>query len=269
MPHQVYATISVFLAILSFVPESSGNNHSKPSDRCYAAKPGRDGRDGRDGLPGPPGPSGERLQQSNFYLLVTPNDVKNKRYGNRVRLYESLSTGPSMSFDAENVTIYNRLMRITLAEPNVLKDCTQYVATVTVSHRSPVSLNADMDLSITVSDDRVAVGFEIADQAHTPTFMWATEGLSEQLLDPSLTTYRSQHRHNYEYSPLHTVQVKFGESLSAFGIGKTVSDVSRVAVHQYSKVLKPSMGVYVDIYRNDPYERYIIDYIEARLEKEA
>ena len=213
-----------------------------------------------------PEPNPKQKGDSSFHLLITPDDVKNISYSNRIRLYESLSAGSSISFDAGS-TNNNRLMRLTLVEPNVLKDSARYVVTATVSHRNPVSVTTDMDLTIAVSDNSSAVGYTIADQSNSPVYMWASEGLSEQILNPSITTFQSDEQNNY--SPLHTVQVKFGGGVGAFGIGKTVSGVNRVASHQYSKVLKPANGVYVDIYRNAPPERYIIDFIEVRLEKET
>ena len=283
--------VAVTLLSLSQGETTVSEKGTKLTAPCRIAQPGRDGRDGRDGLPGPPGLTGERGSEgpagpsgapgkqgpsgspgarspagspgrdgpkgdaancsSSFYLFLTPDDVKLKRYGNRVRLYESLSAGSLISFDAGS-TMYNRLMRVTLVEPNVLKDSARYVVTATVSHRNPVSVTTDMDLTIAVSDNSSAVGYEIADQANSPTYMWANEGLSEQILNPSVTTFQSDQQNNY--SPLHTVQVKFGSGVGAFGIGKTVSGVNRVAPHQYSKVLKPANGVYVDIYRNDAAE---------------
>ena len=265
MNHPVCATVIGCLAILATVSAQT----QIPPNGCAAGPPGRDGRDGRDGLPGPPGSPfllGKQKGDSSFHLLITPDDVKNISYSNRIRLYESLSAGSSISFDAGSTT-YNRLMRVTLVEPNVLKDSARYVVTATVSHRNPVSVTTDMDLTIAVSDNSSTVGYEIADQANSPTYMWASEGLSEQILNPSTTTFQSDEQNNY--SPLHTVQVKFGGGVGAFGIGKTVSGVNRVAPHQYSKVLKPANGVYVDIYRNHAAERFIIDLIEVRLEKET
>ena len=292
MKHLRYATISCCLAILLTVAphlsQSVGitppDDEPEPDQCCIRApKPGRDGKDGQDGLPGPPGLQGERglagspgkdgergpkgdpaVNDDDIYLMITPNDVKFKRYGDRVRLHETLAIGTSISFNAGSTT-YNRLMRVTLVEPNVLKDSARYVVTATVSHRNPVSVTTDMDLTITVSDDSSAVGYEIADQANSPIYMWASEGLCGQILKPSITTFKSDEQN--KYSPLHTVQVKFGGGVRAFGIGKTVSGVNRVAPHQYSKVLKPANGVYVNIYRNDAAERYIIDFIEVTLEK--
>ena len=267
---------------------------------CCAALPGRNGRKGRDGppgspglpavqgppgslangLPGPPGPPGEGLPgppgspgaelsgprgspgYNDVYMLITPDDVRNKRYGNRIRVYEPLSAGTSISFDAGNTT-YNRLIRVTLAEPNVLSNTDRYVFSATISHRNPVSVEADMDLIITVSDGHHAVGYVISDQANSPIIMFAAEGPSRQVFVHSL----SEHTVAFQYSPLHPVQVNFGGNLKAFGVGQTVSDVNRVATYQYSKTLKPAEGVYLDLHREHKPERYIIDFIEVTLEK--
>ena len=270
MTHHVF----VYLAILAVARALavSGNGQSEPTDICRAGRDGRDGRDGQPGPPGPPGPPGKGFVQrktgnSSIYMLITRQDVKNEKSSNRVRLYESLSAGTSISFDAGSTT-YSRLMRITLVEPDVLDNADQYVVTATIAHRNPVSPSTDMDLSITVTDDQSAVGYEIADQSNSPTYTWASEGLNKQILNPTITAYKSTWPVNY-YSPLHTVQVKFGGGAKAFGILKTVSNVNTLASHQYSKTLKPSKGVYVDVYRNDPAEKYIIDFIALILEKET
>ena len=269
MTHHGFA----YLAILAVVAVScNAQTQSKPNDLCPTGADGRDGKDGRSGRPGPPGPPGDGIMQemkddSSVYMLISRQDVKNERYGKRIRLYESLSAGASISFGTGNTT-YSRLMRITLVEPDVLMNSDQYVVTATIAHRNPVSPNTDMDLSVTVTDDEFAVGYEIADQSNSPTYTWASEGLNKQILNPTITTYKSTWPVNY-YSPLHTVQVKFGGGAKAVGILKTVSNINVLATHQYSKALKPSKGVYVDIYRNDPPEKYIIDFVELRFQKET
>lgn len=143
--HTMFLAIAAILPLLSQAAVVSGNE--KQNDPCCcAAQPGqdgRDGRDGRDGLPGPPGPPGERAPESipgkegeqapkensvnsngsdKFYMLITDNDVKDQRYGERVRFYETPSVGvASISINAGQ-TAHNRLARVTLAEPNVLDD---------------------------------------------------------------------------------------------------------------------------------------------------
>ena len=297
MNHLRYATISCCLAILLTVaphlsqsmgvPPDDGGDKIPESDQCCAAQPGRDGRDGRDGLPGPPGLQGERgpagspgedgergpkgdsaAANNDIYLMITPNDVKFKRYGDRVRLHEALASGTSISFNAGS-TKYNRLMSVTLVEPNVLDDSARYVVTATISHRNPVSVTTDMDLYVTVSDGVGAVGYLILDEANrnSRNTMWPCEGASGQTFDRKCTEVKSSSKTNF--SPLHTVQVKFGGHHGAFGIGKTVSDVHVIFPHAFPYIFKPSKGIFFDMYRNDAGERYIIDFIELRLEKET
>ena len=262
------------------------NDEIPEKDQCCAAQPGRDGRDGRDGLPGAPGLQGERgpagkdgergpkgdsaaVNNSSFYLLITPNDVKFKRYGDRVRLHETqVSGGPSISFNAGQ-TNRNRLMSVTLVEPNVLDDATRYVVTATISHRSPVSVTTDTDIFLTVSDGIEAVGYIILDKANrnSKDAMWACEGRRQQIFGCDITKLKSPSITNF--SPLHTVQVKFGGHHGAFGIGKTVSNVHVIFTHNFPYIMKPSKGIFLDIYRDHAYERYIIDFIEVRVEKET
>ena len=302
MNYQVCATVLGCLAVLAAVSGQTPPPYPMPqNDPCCAAQPGRDGRDGRDGLPGPPGPPGDGLPGPSgppgdrlpgppgppgtpgvgvqgppgspgendsdiSYMLITPNDVKNKRYGNRIRLHEPLSTGESISF-AAGKRRNNRLIRVTLAEPNVLNKTARYVVTATISHRNPVSVHTDMDLNVVVSDGSSGVGYSFPDQ-NSSKIMYAAEGRSledifvHNLDIPFGTTA-------FKYSPLHTVQVKFGGNLKAFGIGKTVSDVNRIGTHQYSKTLNPAKGVYLDLHREDKHEQFNIEFIEVRLERET
>ena len=222
---------------------------------CCAALPGRDGRHGRDGppgppglpavqgppgslgngLPGPPGPPGEGPPgppghpgeglsgpqsspgYSDVYMLITPDDIRNKRYSNRIRLYEPLSAGASISFDVGNKT-YNRLLRVTLAEPNVLSNTDQFVFSATISHRNPVSVDTDMDLIIAVSDGHNAVGYVTADEKNSPSILYATEGPSRQTFYHSIHAFKVE---DFKYSPLHPVQVNFGGNLETFGSSRT------------------------------------------------
>ena len=139
---------------------------------------------------------GERFLQGqnrndSFYMLVTLNDVRNKRYGHRVRLYQPLSAGTSISFDAGNMD-FKRLMKITLVEPLVLSETARYVATVTISHRNSVNVTTDMDPIVTVSDGQFVLGYQFVDQGDSPKFMYAAEGRSghtfEDYVYPFLVT---------------------------------------------------------------------------------
>ena len=218
---------------------------------------------GSAGTPAGPG-------NSTSYLLVTPNDVINKRYGKRVRLDEKLSGGSSITFNA-GTTDFNRLMRITLAEPNVLDDSAQYVVTATIAHRNPVSVTTDMDLYVTVSDGISAVGYLILDETNRKSkdTMWPCEGSNgKTFVDHELGCTKLKSQAPTKFSPPHTVQVKFGGDHKAFGIAKTVSDVTVMSTHDFARTLKPENGIFVDIYRHNKGERYIIDFIEVRLEKE-
>ena len=80
---------------------------------------------------------------------------------------------------------------------------------------------------------------------------------------------RLRDRETTKFSPPHTVQVKFGGHHKAFGIGETVSGVTLMFTHNYAFTLKPAKGIYLDVYRHNKGERYIIDFIEVRLEKET
>ena len=303
MNYHVCPTVLGCLAILAAVSGQTPPFHPMPmpqNNPCCAALPGRDGRDGRDGPPGPPGPPGDALtgppgppgdrlpgpagppgspgigvrgppgppgekDGDISYMLITPNDVRNKRYGNRTRLYEPLSAGESISF-AAGKRRNNRLIRVTLAEPNVLNKTARYVVTATISHRNPVSVHTDMDLNVVVSDGSSGVGYSFSEQGNSK-IMYAAEGKSQgeifaHYLIPSGVT-------PFKYSPLHTVQVKFGGNLKAFGIGKTVSDVNRIGTHQFSKTLNPAKGVYLDLHREDELEQFNIEFIEVRLERET
>ena len=160
---------------------------------CCCTQPGRDGRDGRGGLAGPPGergpagapgpagtpcapgkqgPSGypgergppgvqgppgsqgtEEKPSFSFHLLISPDDIKYKRHGRRIRFYKTVppSIGSSISFSTGRTKL-NRMMRVTLAEPKMLNDSSRYIVTAKISHRHPVSVTRDMDLHLLVSD---------------------------------------------------------------------------------------------------------------------
>ncbi|XP_065837711.1 uncharacterized protein [Oscarella lobularis] len=302
--------VAVTLLSLSQGETTVSEKGTKLTAPCRIAQPGRDGRDGRDGLPGPPGLTGERGSEgpagpsgapgkkgpsgspgergpagspgrdgpkgdasncsSSFYLFLTPDDVKLKRYGNRVHLYESLSDdGAAISF-GPGKTRFNRLMRITLVEPNVLDDFSRYIVTVTIAHRSPVSATADMDLHVTVTDGLFAVGYLILDEVNrkSQNILWPCEGRSSQIFDHT-GWVQVKHSGQAKFSPLHTVQMKLGGGHKAFGIGKTVSDVQLLFPHQFQNVLKPEKGLFLDLYRDGFPEQYTIDFIEVKLDKET
>ncbi|XP_065837337.1 uncharacterized protein [Oscarella lobularis] len=251
-------------------PAGPSGSAGAPGKKGPVGSPGERGpagRPGKDGEQGPKGDSGN--SSSNVYSLITPDDVKHARFGNRIQVYETLLDGGSISFDAGE-TGFNRLMRVTVVEPNVLDDSSRYIVTATISHRNPVSVTADMDLLVSVSDGLSIVGYNLLDKENKGwmDIMSACEGPSAQTFsDRKCVRFKSAKK--TKFSPLHTVQIKLGGSLAAFGIGKTVSDVQVVAAHQFSKVLKPSSGVFLELYRGNPIEKFIIDFIEVRLEEET
>ena len=301
MKYFVYAT--TYLALLT-VQLSLSQSITKPTAPCCVAQPGRDGRDGRDGVAGPSGergpagtrgpegpsgapgkqgPSGERGPPGaqgppgtkgespfSFHLLISPDDIKYNRHGGRIRFYETPSVGASISFGT-GTTRFHRLMRVTLAEPNMLNDSAQYIATAKISHRHPKSVTSDMDLRLVVSDGISAVGYEILDeenrQAQPP--LMACEGLSSTEVLTNLKTSSGQNPGKIKYSPYHTMQVQFSGNQRAFGIGKAVSNLHFIHAYQFSRSLKPKRGIFLDLYRDHPPENYIIDFIEVTLERES
>ena len=98
--------------------------------------------------------------------------------------------------------------------------------------------------------------------------MVACEGLSAEVLT-NYTCTAGRNPGKTRFSPYHTMQVQFGGNDRAFGFGKTVSDLYVINTHQFSRLLKPTRGVFLDLYGDDPGEHYIIDFIEVKLEKES
>ena len=306
MKYLLYATTC--LAVVT-VQVSLSQSVTKPTAPCCAAQPGRDGRDGRDGLPGPPGergpaggtpgpegPSGAQGKQGSpghpgergppgppgtiqeeppysFHLLISPDDIKYKRHGEKIRFYKTVtpSIGKSISFNKGN-TKFHRLMQVTLAEPNTLNDSAQYIATAKISHRNPVSVRTDMDIYVTVSDGVSVVGYVIVDESNRASLapMGACEGLSTGVHFTNLACGYGRFPGKTRFSPYHTVQVQFSASNTAFGIGETISEVPIIHPHQFSKSLKPARGIFLDLYGDDdPGEIYNIDFIDVKLEKET
>ena len=153
----------------------------------------------------------------------------------------------------------------------MLDDSAQYVVTATIAHRNPVSVTTDMDLYVTVSDGVSAVGYLILDEANRKSrdTMWPCEGSNGRtFVDHNYGCTQLKSRGPTKFSPPHTVQMKFGGGHKAFGIGKTVSYVTVMSTHDFARTLKPANGIFLDIYRHNKAEQYIIDFIEVGLEKE-
>ena len=193
---------------------------------------GPEGIPGREGEPAPKENSVNCNSSDKLYLLITPND---QRYSERVRFYETPSVGASFSITVGE-TAHNRLTRVTLAKLNVLNDSAQYIVTATITHRSPVSVAADMDLYVTVSDGLSAVGYLLIDESNKNSLdvKWACEGRSEQVFRPRCAVFKNTQK--TRYSPLHTVKIKVGGQRGAFGIGQTISDVQLIATGQFASV---------------------------------
>ena len=171
-------------------------------------------------------------------------------------------TGPhalySQYFEILGVTgaAYQRALQIPLVAPNILTSTDSVTVTATVAVDVSYASSNDHDPTIGISDGTSFIGVHAGDRTTAPCLI--TEGGSSttvlanvnHIYGPSVTS-----RH---YSSEIKIQLRPAEQ---WGSCHTEHDGGYTNVGNYRRLLDPSKGLQLEIYRNDADEKYRIKYI--------
>ena len=151
---------------------------------------------------------------------------------------------------------HQRALQIPLVAPNILTSTDSVTVTVTVAMDVSYANSNDHDLYIGISDGIYFIGIKAADRAIHPCII--TEG------DSSATTFTQIHSISgptvisRRYSSEINIQFRPAEQ---WGSCHTEHDGGYTNVGNYQRLLDPSKGLQLEIYRDSASEKYRIKYI--------
>ena len=197
-------------------------------------------------------------QDGIFYnVVLTPSAILDNAH---VEEAYSLTVTGEILFD-KSTSRSTRLLRIPLAKAGQLNQFQKISVDVTFSHRNPTSPTTDMDLAVFLSDRVSAIGFRSHDKANFSLYcpLCACEGVSAHKLS-ALSCNNINKGITSNPATVHTLDFRIDPQRPATAAG--YSNVMSV-YHQYSKKLHLERGLYLELYRDDPGDTYMVSFIKA------
>jgi hypothetical protein len=180
----------------------------------------------------------------------------------------SLSSKGELQFGSGTVSL-SRLLRIPLVKPGILNENGVVLIDVVYSHRNPTSPTADMDTRIMLSDGTSAVGFLTHDQDNFGSLspVISCEGTSGARLG-SQSCSTETIRVTSEPATVHTLHFRLDPHKQASGAIHGSYDRGISLYRQYSKILRPERGLFLEVYRSDKGEQYIFSFFKITVRAE-
>lgn len=157
-------------------------------------------------------------------------------------------------------------LQVPLVRKDQLEADKVYLISMTIHHTKLDQTHADNDLMLVVSDKASAAGFWFMDQQPFVTLAGVpgvvltqiTRSVPDSEAPTKDTNYPEVWHMRMRLTAQSTWGTVWGPSLSA-GQGKQSI---------YPRVLRPNQGLWLELYRNDPKEAYLIKYIEVTISAE-
>eukprot|EP00117_Sycon_ciliatum_P005211 scpid83428/ scgid9249/ len=196
-----------------------------------------------------------------FFQMMTPEWLRS-----HATFYETpVITAEQVAFIPAEVR-YHRLLSVPLVSAGQLSADKTYLISMTIRHTKMNQHVADNDLMLAISDEKSAIGFWFMDQqpfvtlAGVPGVVLTKITRSIPDLEPPSSSAASPEiwHMRMRLTAQSSWGTVWGPSLSA-GQGRQ---------SVYPRLLKPSGGLSLELYRNDPNEAYLIKYIEVTISAE-
>ena len=171
-------------------------------------------------------------------------------------------TGPhalhSQYFEILSATgaLYQRALQIPLVAPNILTFTDSVTVTVTVAVDVSYASSNDHDPTIGISDGTSFIGAFVVDRSTTPCRI--KEGGSSTTVLADVNHITGSTVTSRRYSSEIKIQLRPAEQ---WGSCHTEHDGGYTNVGNYQRLLDPSKGLQLEIYRGDANEKYRIKYI--------
>ena len=151
---------------------------------------------------------------------------------------------------------YQRALQVQLVASNILTSTDSVTVTVTVAMDVSYASSNDHDLSIGISDGQSFIGIYALDRNTFPCRI--REGNSNTAILTHINEINGPTVTSRRYSSEIKIQLKLAEQ---WGSCHTEHDGGYTNVGNYQRLLDPSNGIYLEIYRDEADEKYHIKYI--------
>ena len=151
---------------------------------------------------------------------------------------------------------FQRALQFTLVAPNILTSTDSVTVTVTVAMDVSYASSNDHDPIIGLSDGISFIGVNAPERNSHPCRVW--EGKSSSVLLNSVSVNNGPTVTSQRYSSEIKIQLRPAEQ---WGSCHTEHDGGYTNVGNYQRLLDPSKGLHLEIYRQNAPEKYRIKYI--------
>ena len=156
---------------------------------------------------------------------------------------------------------YQRALQIPLVAPNILASTDSVTITLTVGMDALFASSNDHEPFIGISDKISFIGAFLRSKFRTPCKI--TEGGSTTTVLTSINSINTPSVTSQRYSSEVKIQLKPAER---WGSCHTEHDGGYTNANNYQRLLDPSKGLHVEIYRNVAAEKYRFRYIVVDVE---
>ena len=152
--------------------------------------------------------------------------------------------------------LYQRVLQVQLVSPNILTSTDSVTVTVTLAVDVSYASSNDHDPAIGISDGISFIGIKADDRSNLPCRI--TDGDSSTLVIKDVIQVVGPTAASQRYSSEIKIQLKPAEQ---WGSCHTEHDGGYTNVGNYQRLLDPSKGLFLELYRNDAPEKHRIKYI--------
>ena len=162
-------------------------------------------------------------------------------------------------------TKFERLIQAELIAPNTLTTSDDVVITLTIAMDTALADRSDHDPTFGISDGTSFIGFQAVDKGnygdHSPCYNVEGDATNTNLINRvrDITSPKVNSRH---YSSEITIQIKPN---NRWGSCHTEHDEGTVNIVNYQHTLNITKGLYLQMYRDDPLEKFHLKYIVASI----
>ena len=193
-----------------------------------------------------------------FSKVFTPVDIQAEAFFSTP--YSSV-TGVSLTFGTSSVS-NSRLFRILLIPPNVLESNSDIVAVITVGLDNGAR-SGDSDPRFFISDSNSGLGFQMREESTGNRCQGAQATMGNVLASNVLITGAT-----HTSSILPEAFVLTFKPREKFGSCYTSIDSGVISPVQYTRTLFLNRGLWLEVYRENPWEQYTFNYIKVEIHEQ-
>ena len=190
-----------------------------------------------------------------FHRLYTPSDIRSSA--------EFTSTNYSytpiaLTFGTDSLSYKRRLFKLPLLPANLLNSNSDITVMITVGLKNSIRVSGDSDPKLFISDGVRGIGFDLRDGIPRCHGMQALMG---DIMN-SITFFSSPSAQSTILSEKYTFIISPSQ---LWGSCHFAGDNGLVSPVSYTQIISLHQGLWLEMYRDDASEQYIVNYITVEI----